>query len=201
MRSEERKKTRRLTLSAMLSAFCVVTLYIASVWPTGLYGLVAFASLFVAAAVIEAGPVSGIYVFIISSALGLLLLPNKSAPLLFLLFFGYYPVLKNLIERIGGTGQGRPGNEDSVKWGQERMGPRGAGNQLLAVQWFLKLLLFNVALTVIWVFLKESLMGFSERFSGVWIIYVLGNVVFILFDYGYSNLLLLYLSLVSRRIR
>ena len=167
------KNTRRLTLSALFSALCLIALYIASIWPTGLYGLVAFASLFVAAGVIEAGTVSGIYVFVVSSALGILLLPNKAAPLLFLLFFGYYPVLKNLIEKIKSK----------------------------AVQWFLKLLVFNATLTVIWVFLKELLMGFSERFSGVWIIYVLGNVVFVLFDYGYSNLLLLYVSMVSRRIR
>jgi len=170
---ELNKKTRIITLSALFSALCLITLYIASIWPTGLYGLVAFASLFVAAAVIETGAKQGVYVFIVCSVLGFLLLPDKSAAILYILFFGYYPVVKNLIERIKSK----------------------------AVQWIFKLMVFNAALTVIWVFLKELLMGFSERLSGVWIIYVLGNVVFVLFDYGYSNVLLLYVNMVSRRIR
>ena len=94
------KKTRNLTLSALFAAFTVISLYFASIWPTGLFGLVAFSSLFATAAVIDAGLASGISVFLVSSILGMLIIPDKAAPLLYIFFFGYYPVVKSLIERI-----------------------------------------------------------------------------------------------------
>ena len=165
------KKTRKLTLSALFAALSVASLYIASVWPTGQYGIVAFASLFVAAAVIDIGPAYGFYVFIVSSALGMLILPNKAAPLLFILFFGYYPVVKSIVEKIGNR----------------------------VVQWFLKLAVFNAALSVIYLFLKDMLLGFSERIPGVFTIYLLGSAVFALYDYGFSNALRLYKERISKQ--
>ena len=188
------KNTRKMTLSALFSALSVIVLFIASVWPTGLYGIVAFASLFVAAAVIETGVVYGVYVFIVSSVLGLLLLPDKEAPLLYIVFFGYYPVLKNLIERIGSRDQ-----ENGVM-DQETGETRGVHEFPKAAQWFLKLAVFNVALTIMWVLLKELLMGINGIVPGVLIVYLLGNAVFILFDYGYSKVLLFYIERVSKAI-
>ena len=164
------QKTRAISLSALLSALTVVSLYFASVWPTGLFGLVAFSSLFSAAAVIESGVVYGIYVFVVSSALGMLILPDKAAPLLFILFFGYYPVIKSLIERI----------------------------KSIPIQWVLKLVVFNAALTVLWFFLKDLFFDFGENTPGVIIIYLLGSAVFAVFDYGYSKVLLFYIDRVSK---
>ena len=164
------QKTRAISLSALLSALTVVSLFFASVWPTGLFGLVAFSSLFVAAAAIESGIVYGIYVFVVSSALGMLILPDKAAPVLFILFFGYYPVLKNLFERV------KPA----------------------PVQWILKLAVFNAALTVLWFLLKDLFFSFGEDMPGIILIYLMGNAVFAVFDYGYSKVLLFYMDRVSK---
>jgi len=164
------KKTRVITLSALFSALAVISLSIASVWPTGQLGLVAVSSLFTAAAVIEAGIAPGIYVFIVSSALGMLILPNKAAPLLYLLFFGYYPVIKSLIER----------------------------NANKLIQWALKLLVFNAALTAIWFLFRELIIGFATITPGAAILYPGGNIVFVLFDYGYSKVVWFYINRVSK---
>jgi hypothetical protein len=163
-------KTRRLTLSALFSALTIVILYFASIWPTGQLGLVAVASLFAAAAVVEAGLVPAIYVFVVSSILGMLIIPNRAAPFLYILFFGYYPILKSLIER--------------TRW--------------LALQWALKLLAFNVSLSVIWFFLMELIFQPIENLPGIAFIYIGGNVIFAVYDYGYSKLIWLYISRVSR---
>ena len=164
------KKTRTITLSALLSALTVVSLYIASVWPTGQFGLVAFASLFVAAAVIEMRVASGFSVFLVSSALGMLILPNKAAPLLFILFFGYYPIIKSLIESIGN----------------------------LIIQWILKLVVFNASLTIIWFFIRWLVPDFGEFTPGVMIIYLGGSLVFALFDYGFTKVIWLYINRISK---
>ena len=167
------KKTRTMTLAAVFSAMTVVSLYVASVWPTGQLGLVAFASLFAAAAVIEAGLANGVSVFIISSTLGMLILPNRSAPMLYVLFFGYYPVLKSLFER----------------------------SRHRVVEWVLKLLVFNAALTMVWFLLREIIFDFGENVPNALFIYVGGSLVFVIFDYGFTKLVWLYLSRISRFMR
>jgi len=165
------KKTRVITLSALFSALSFISLYFASVWPTGRYGLVAFSSLFVAGAVCEAGIASGVYVFIVGSALGMLLLPDKSAPVLYVLFFGYYPVLKSLIERV----------------------------RRAYLQWILKLLVFNAAFMVLWFLAGALVFGSGDYPSGIFPILIIGlNLVFALFDYGFSKVIRFYVDSVSK---
>ena len=161
-----------ITQSALLSALAVIMLYIASVWPTGQLGLAAVASFFVAAGVIESGVRAGIYVYVVSSALAGLLLPDKAAPFLFILFFGFYPVLKLLIERIGSV----------------------------PVRWILKFAVFNASLSVIWFLLRELIFASGDSFPGTILIYIGGNAIFALYDYGYSKALLLYKDRVSGRV-
>ena len=164
------KRTRTITLSALFSAIAVLILYFASIWPTGQLGLVAAASLLTAAAVIETGLLSGAYVYIVSSVLGMLLVPNRVAALLFVLFFGFYPILKSLIERRGG----------------------------LVIQWVLKLLVFNVSLTVLWLFFRAFFFSVFVSNSSFLLIYIVGNFVFVLFDYGFTKLVWFYIERVSR---
>ena len=163
-------KTRALSFSALFAALCLVSLYIASVWPTGQLGFAAVASLFVAAAVIEAGYVYGLSVYVAGSALGLLLLPTKAAPLLFVLFFGYYPIVKKLIESL----------------------------RYVVLQWFLKLLVFNVALTVIWIFLRALFFAFVDSPLSIVVLYLGGNIIFALFDYGFSKVVYFYFERVRK---
>ncbi|MCL2392393.1 MAG: hypothetical protein FWC66_07280 [Oscillospiraceae bacterium] len=166
------KKTRSLTLAALFTALTVVLLYIASLWPTGQLGLVAVASLLVAAAVIESGLSFGIFVFVASSALSLLLIPNRVAALLFIVFLGYYPVLKSLIEQ-------RRGN---------------------LLQWALKLAVFNAALTIVWFLMRHLLIGFFGDLPGIWLVYLGGNIVFLFFDYGFTKLIWFYINRISKYI-
>ncbi|MCL2228108.1 MAG: hypothetical protein FWB97_10900 [Oscillospiraceae bacterium] len=167
------KKTRKMTLSALFAALTVILLYIASVWPTGRFGLVAAASLFAAAAVVEAGLGSGFAVFAVSAAIGMLIVPNRAAPLLYIFFFGYYPMVKSLIERVKGT----------------------------VLQWVLKLVVFNAALTAIWFLFGELLVGFLGYGHGALIAYLGGNVAFVLFDYGFTKLIWFYIDRISKKVR
>ena len=160
-------------MSALFAALSVVSLYFASVWPTGQLGFVAFSSLFVAAAVIEMGIAPGIYVFVVSSVLGMLILPNRVAPLLYILFFGYYPVVKSLIERTGRA----------------------------AIQWILKLAVFNASLSIIWLFLRGLLFDFGENTLGTMMVYLFGNAIFAVFDYGFSKVIWYYQSSISKYIK
>ena len=167
------KKTHTLTLSALFSALSVISLYIASVWPTGLLGLTAVASLFVAAAVVEAGVRPGLYVYIVVSVIGFLILPNRSASLLFIVFFGYYPIVKCLFEQVGAV----------------------------FLQWILKLAVFNLSLSSVYFLLSELIFDISENMPGTALLYICGNIVFAIFDHGLSKLLRLYMDRISKILK
>jgi len=167
------KKTRKITLSALFAALTVIALYIASIWPSGQIALVAFSSIFAAAAVVESGVANGIYVYAVSAALGFLILPNIAVPLLHTLFFGYYPVVKSLIERL-----------------------RSA-----VLQWLLKLCVFNAALTVMWFFLREIVFDFGEYMPGAALMYLGGSVIFVLFDYGFTKGIWFYINRISNYMK
>jgi hypothetical protein len=163
------KKTRMLTLSAMMTALAVTMLYIASLWPTGQVGLTAIASLFVAAALIESGITSAISVFITSSVLALLIVPNRITPLLFVIFLGYYPIIKSIIEK---------------RWH-------------IIFQILFKLLIFNIALFVFWYFISQLLFAFIDMDIHTVFIFIGGSFVFLLYDYGFTKLIWFYINRIS----
>ena len=167
------KKTRNMTLSALFSALSVIALFLVSLWPTGQLGFAAVSSLFVAAAVIEMGVAPGICVFAISAAISLLVVPDRSATLLYILFFGYYPIVKHLTERTGRA----------------------------LLRWVTRLAIFNASLTVILLFLRELFISFSIDTVAIILLYLCGNAVFIVFDHGYSKLIRYYICHVSKHLK
>ena len=92
--------TKKLTLSAMIAAICVICMALGSVLPQMRLPMAALAGLFPAAAVLACGYGWAAGVFGAASALALLLLGDKTAAVWFLCFFGHYPVWKALIESL-----------------------------------------------------------------------------------------------------
>jgi len=157
------RKTRALTLSALFSAFAVISLFFATLWPSGELGLAAFSSIFVAAAIIEEGLAAGVSVYICSALLSLLLLSARAAPLFYALFFGYYPVIKSLAERI----------------------------KTLPIQWIIKLLVFNAVVALMYTFIRD-LFDFGDYAPGLPLICLGGSVIFAIFDYGFTKVIRMY---------
>ena len=136
--------------------------------------MAAIASLCVVFAVIELG---GHYPYLVYggiSLLSLLLLPIKTPALLFLLFAGYYPILKAIFER--------------------RL-PR-------ALSWILKLVTFEAALALA-VFLLFHLMLFSvPTWQPLYFaVFPAGALVFLLYDVALTRLITAYLYRLHPRFR
>ena len=94
--------------------------------------------------------------------LGLILLPDKGTALLFLVFLGVYPVAKGGIESL----------------------------RRLPLEWALKLIFFNLALTLCWFLFRELLWPEPPAWvaGGLPVVYGAGNLVFIIYDIGLSRL-------------
>lgn len=167
--------TKKLTLTAMFSAIAVVILIIASFIPTSQLALAAVAGICISAVVIENGLVYGLMGFAASSIIGIVVTSDKMPAAFYLLFFGYYPLIKAVIE----------------KYSKKRV-----------IEWVLKLLVFNVALTLLWAGVAIGIVGFEV--AGKYLIplsYVGGNIVFVIYDIGFSKLIFLYITRISSRIK
>ncbi len=164
----------RTALVGVLAALSLVVLYLAALVPTGQLGLVAAAGLMPAAAVISAGLPAGVFCYGVTGILGLLLTPDKGSAALYLLFFGLYPLVKCLIERL----------------------------RRLPLEWACKLAFFNLALAAAWLTLRATLLaGLPAIFEGLWAMCALGNVTFVVYDLGFSRLITFYRTRIDKLVR
>lgn len=158
----------------VLAALGIVVLYLAAIAPMGRLGIVAVAGLMPAAAVVSSGFSAGVFCYAATGILGVILVPDKSAAVLYLLFFGLYPLVKCVIERL-------------------RKAP---------LEWLLKLAFFNAALTVCWFFFQAMLLsGLPAFFAQLWALYLVGNLVFAVYDFGFSKLIALYAARIDKAVR
>lgn len=99
MADRRQRKTRLIAASAMLSALGVVLIAAATLLDVLDLTMAALASLLTVFAVIEIGQFYPWLIFAVTSILSLVLLPRNSGAYCYLLFFGYYPIIKSVFER------------------------------------------------------------------------------------------------------
>lgn len=146
-----------------------MTMFLTGLISIGTYALPAFSGILLTVIVIEMGAGWAWPVYIASSALSLLIAADKEAAMLFVVFFGYYPILKAYFERIH--------------------------HKFLS--YLLKFLVFNAAMIFAF-FLSIKLLGVPEDSFTVfglylpWVFLIVGNFVFAVYDYAISTLVVLY---------
>ncbi len=160
--------TKRLARLAILGAIGVVLLLLASVLPAGRLALVAVSSLPVCVTLMCYGIKWSVGVFAVTAALGALLYPGAAA-IMYLAFFGFYPIAKSLFERI-----------PSTLW-----------------CWVCKYALYTFAFLIYWL-LAKALFTFTGKELSWFVLYPLGAAVFFLYDRAYSSLIRYYLMKLSR---
>lgn len=95
-----RKETSVIAMGGICLALTVAFLFGAAFVPGVELTLYALSSVFTAVMVLEKGPRSGIVLYVAAVILGLLLVPNKLGMLPYIIFFGYYGVVKFYFEKI-----------------------------------------------------------------------------------------------------
>lgn len=174
-RKRMRTRTRRLTVSAILAAVGVVLLYLGALIEVLDLSVVVLASLVCVFAVLEMGGAWPWLVYAVVSVLSTVLLPVKTPAVLFLLFGGCYPIVKAYYERL----------------------PR-------VVSWLLKVVSFNLALTLFMV-AARWLLGLTDVTyfdTPLWTVltYLAGNAVFVLYDVALTRLITAYLRVWRDRL-
>ena len=168
------RKTLAVAFCGVIAALGTVLMLLAGVVQIATLALPAIAGVLLIAIVLELGPKWAWGAYAVISILSLLLAAEKEAALMFILFFGYYPILKASLDRI------------RKKW----------------LSWIAKLLVFNAAMIADYFLAVYLLQIPQEDFMlfGVSIpllLLLLGNVVFVIYDYALFGLVVMY----CRRIR
>ncbi len=114
----------------------------------------------------------------LASAVLVFLTAEKESGLLYIVFLGYYPIAKALLEKIG-----KP-----------------------ALEWVLKMLIFNAAVLFAY-FVLAKIFGISTEDMGAFgtwgavTLLAMGNGVFVLYDIAVSRMAGMYLQLLHPRIK
>ncbi len=166
------KRTSRVALGGILATLSLLVLCL-TIFPFATYALPPLAGIVLIPLVVECGKKWAFLAYAAVSLLALLIVPDPEAKLLFVAFFGYYPIIKAALESIRSR----------------------------VLEWVVKLATFNGAVVVCYLIL--TWIGFSLdefRIAGVSLslttfllaFLLAGNVVFILYDIGITRSLPLY---------
>lgn len=170
-------KSGKIALGGLLTALGVVLMFLIGLIPIGTYALPAIAGVLLIVAVIEIGAKWAWMIYAAVAVLSLLFAADKEAALLFVLFFGYYPVLKSFLERIS--------------------------NKVLS--WISKFAVFNVAVVACFFLAVNFLQLPEDSFTvfGIylpWVFLILGNAVFLIYDIALSGLVATYVEKLHHRV-
>ena len=95
-----KKASLRVSVGGAVAALGLVLMFLTGLFPFGTYAFPAFAGMLLVVVVIEIGYPFALSVFAATSLLSFLIAADKEAALLYAIFFGWYPVIKALIERL-----------------------------------------------------------------------------------------------------
>lgn len=166
------KKAKKIAMAGIFTALCTVFLFIGSLFQTLDLSAAAIGSIIILIAFIELGKGWAFGIYAASALLSMLILPYKTAAAVFALFLGFYPILKEPLNRI-----------------------KPALLSLAA-----RIIVFNVFLTAL-IYISTVILHIDEDFLafGV-IIYALANVAFVIYDLMLERFSVLYVAKLKNLI-
>ena len=170
------KQNAKITFCAVTSALAAVFMLL-SYFPYFTYAAPAVAGLLMIMIVIEVNVKWAFTAYAVSSVL-VFLFAEPESRLMYICLFGYYPILKALIERIN----------------------------RVSVEWILKLAVFNAAVLLIYGVFSFIFDISVDDFSalgkyGAYIFLAVGNVAFVFYDIAISRMSMLYMARLHDKVK
>ena len=175
MKERIRLRTKYITVSAMLAALGVLFLSLGSLIEVLDITAAVIASLLCVYAVIEIGGAYPWLIWLVTSTLALLLLPQKTPAVFYALFLGFYPIVKEKLERL----------------------PRG-------LAWLLRLVIFHVALGGILLAMRlffPDQLDMGGLWWMPWALYAASVACFVLYDVALTRVITYYLVRLRKRFQ
>ena len=154
----------------MISALSLVFLYFAIIVPTGRLAVYFLSSVFIAALVMENELGLAVLSYVVTSLLAMLLVGLIPALIPYLLLFGHYGIGKALFERMHNK----------------------------AFSFLGKFAYFNVFLLLTYLLAKDVLLAAAGITLPVWLLWLLAQVVFVVYDTLFTVIITLYNHKIRR---
>lgn len=154
----ESGQARAISRGGITVVLTVLTLYLVNLFPTVKIFLFSLSTAYLAVMVIEDGKKVAFLTYLATVLLGLIILPNKLLMLPYVLYFGYYGILKSIFEQT-----------DS-----------------LLKEWSMKLISFNLALLVFYIISRFIFSLPFENKLPVILFLIFAQLYFLIYDYAYS---------------
>ncbi len=170
------KNTVKLTFAAIMAGLASAFM-LTSLFPYLTFAIPAVAGLFIMLVMIETGVKWAVLSFAVSAALTVLLPGDIEAKMLFVMFFGYYPILKAAFEK-----------------------PKSR-----TVEYILKFLVFNAVIIVSYAVIGPVIgidntdLGDFGKYTAV-ILLAVANVVFPIYDIAVSRIATLYMIRLHKSV-
>ena len=170
------KKNTKIALCGITASLSVV-LILFSYFPYLTYAIPALTGLIIMIPVVEAGKKWALGAYLSASVL-IFIFGEPESKILYISFFGYYPILKSVFEQIN-----KP-----------------------VIEWLLKLAVFNAAALVSYFILSFVFNITFDDFGklgqyGAYIFLVAANIVFVIYDIGVSRVAGLYMYRLHTKIK
>lgn len=167
------RESKRVAIGGIVTLLSTLSLYMSSILPTNRLFFFALSTFFLASIVIEINTKFAILVYISSALLSFIMIPNKTIVLPYIIFFGYYAIIKSIIERIN----------------------------MLLIEILIKLFLFNLSIYIEYTIFSKVLLGDIIFKLPAWILFILIQLAFIIYDYSFSICIYFYRTKIRTRIK
>ncbi|WP_040197685.1 hypothetical protein [Candidatus Soleaferrea massiliensis] len=168
----KQKSSYRIALGGLITALSILFLFMTGVIPFGTFALPTLAGAVLVAIVIEFSGKTALLTYIAVSILAVFITPDREAALLFVFFFGYYPILKEKLEMLKSK----------------------------VISYLIKFAVFNVSIAAAYsllIFLFQLPVFEAFGVYGIWGIiglWVVANLVFILYDVALTRVISMYVN-------
>ncbi|EHI98934.1 membrane protein [Clostridium sp. DL-VIII] len=161
-------KAKYIAENGIITALTLAILYSASIIPISTLSILTVASCLIPISIIRTSIKNTILVYIASSILSFFLVTINIA-IYYILFFGIYGIIKYFIEKI----------------------------RNILIELVLKLVAFNMLLSVIYFIGTNLLINLDTKFP-IYIVWIIAQVVFLIYDYALTLIISFYLSRIHK---
>lgn len=170
------KKTSYIALCGITAAL-ITAVMTAAYFPFLTYAIPAIAGAVIMIPLVEIGKGYAALTYIVT-CLPVMLFAENEAKLMYVCFFGYYPIIKAIFEKV----------------------------KIRVIEFILKFAVFNGAVTAVYLLLSNIFMIDMEGIGdygkyGVILLYVVGNVAFLLYDICLARLCTVYIYRLHPKIK
>lgn len=156
------KLSYKVSLGGVMTSLCLALMFLTGVFPVLSMAAPIYAGAILVIVSVEINSAWAFFTYAAAAVLCIFVTPDKEAAVLFIMLFGYYPILRRVLEQK-------------------------INKKILS--WVLKLLIYNISITVS-VYLITKIFGVYNLFDEfgflgenfILILYIIANVLFVFYD-------------------